>query len=145
MGEKVARDLLGPQVIHAWCAFHVLRRSAGTTAVGEAAGPIRFVHNDFTQEYDKVTRNNYTTSPTNRARTLRKLLKDQKGLEFTTEEMAKYRIVILNTWRPITATPLSRDPLAVCDNRSICEADLQRVRTQIGKNVNDPDDDFALE
>lgn len=143
--EQIARRLLGPKVVHAWCTSHILRVSAGTTAVGETAGPIRFVHNDFTEEYDDVTRKNYTTNPTGRAQSLRKTLKHLKGLEFSEAEMSKYRLVVLNTWRPITLDPLRRDPLAVCDNRSINKADLQRRRTDIAKKNDDPDDDYALE
>merc|ERR1712196_431186 len=87
----------------------------------------------------------YTTSQTARARHLRKMLKRLKGLDLTADEMAKYHLVVLNTWRPITVAPLRRDPLAVCDNRSIRKADLQKHRTDIGKKNDDPDDDFALE
>jgi hypothetical protein len=143
--EKIARALLGPQVVHTWCLSHILRRSEGTSAVGETAGPLRSVHNDFTEEYGSVLRQLYTTSPSVRGRNLRKMLMQRKGLEFTSQEMANYQLVVLNTWRPITAGPLRRDPLAVVDNRSIQKADLQRRRTEIGKKSDDPEDDFALE
>lgn len=143
--EQLACSLLGPGVVHAWCLSHIIRLSGGSEAVGEHAGPIRFVHNDYTEEYDDIVRKNYTTQQTIRARHLRKMLKRLKGIELTAEEIAKYRLVVLNTWRPITVDPLQRDPLAVCDNRSVSRKDLQRRRTDVGKKQDDPDDDFALE
>lgn len=143
--EKVARDLLGPDIVHAWCLTHIIRRSGGSGAIGETAGPLRSVHNDYTEEFGDVMRKLYTNHPSLRGQFMRKMLKQHKGLELTAQEMGKYRIVVLNMWRPITAGPLRRDPLAVCDNRSIRRADLQRRRTDIGRNSADPNDDFALE
>ena len=35
------------------------------------------------------------------------------------EEMAEYRLVVLNTWRPITPEPLRREPLAVTHSTHI--------------------------
>ena len=67
------------------------------------------------------------------------------GYKFTADELEKYRVVVLNTWRPITAGPLRREPLAVCDNRTIAKSDLCARRTDIGKRESDPRDDFALE
>jgi len=142
--EVLARRLLGPKVVHAWCLFHILRRSGGSGAVGESAGPLRSVHNDFTEEYGDVVRKLYTTHPSMRGQQLRKMLKQLKGLQFTEQEMAKYRVVVINLWRPITVGPLRRDPLAVCDNRTVSRSDLQRRRTDIGNNKDDPYDDLEL-
>lgn len=145
--EALARKALGvDQVVHAWCTSHIVRRSSDApTAVGTTAGPIKFVHNDFTEEYGDITRRRYTTHPSQNAKALRYSLKVSHGLEFTDEEIGQYRIVVLNTWRPINPGPLRREPLAVCDNRSIRKSDLFSFRTNIGKNDDDPDDDFALE
>lgn len=140
--EDLVRRLLGPEVVHAWCYNHIIRRSSGTTAIGETAGPVRFVHNDYTEEYDEITRKHHTSCPSARGQYFRRLLRQQKGLEFTEEQIAKYRLVVLNTWRPITAGPLRRDPLAVCDARTICRGDLERSRTDIAKL---PNDEYSLE
>merc|ERR1712151_505569 len=84
--EVLARRLLGPKVVHAWCLSHILRRSGGSGAVGESAGPLRSVHNDFTEEYGDVVRKLYTTHPSKRGQQLRKMLKQRKGLEFTEKD-----------------------------------------------------------
>jgi hypothetical protein len=73
------------------------------------------VHNDFTEEYGQVTKERISTHPSKAARFYRHQLKRENGLEFTAEDIADYRLVVLNTWRPITAEPLRREPLAVCD------------------------------
>jgi hypothetical protein len=148
--EKIARDLLGEDVVHAWCTSHIIRDSQGNGAVdnaqaGEKAGPIRVVHNDFTEEYGDVTYQRLSDHPSQNAVNQRAQLKVMKGLEFSAEELEQYRMVVLNTWRPITTDPLRREPLAVCDNRTIQKSDLMNVRTGIGQNEQDPDDDFALE
>lgn len=147
--EEVARKLLGESVVHAWCTNHIIRDSKGSGAVdtpdGQKAGPIRVVHNDFTEEYGDVTYQRLSNHPSQNARQQRAQLKQLKGLEFTAEELEQYRMVVLNTWRPITRDPLRREPLAVCDNRTIQKSDLVNVRTGIGQNAKDPDDDFALE
>merc|ERR1719262_484565 len=62
--EQIARDLLGPRVIHAWCNLHILRQSARNDILGDTAGPIKFVHNDFTEGYGKEIKKNYTTVAT---------------------------------------------------------------------------------
>merc|ERR1712232_1391520 len=41
--------------------------------------------------------------------------------------------------------PLRRDPLAVCDSRSVSRSDLQRRRTDIARNRDDPYDDYEPE
>ena len=145
--EQIARDVLAPEgeVVHAFCNSHIIRDSAGTGAVGDDAGPIRTVHNDFTEEYGEVTRSRLTDHPSKTAKFYRKMLEERRGLSFSREELEQYRLVVLNTWRPITEAPLRRDPLAVCDNRTIQKSDLMPVRTGIGQNPDDPDDDFALE
>ncbi len=147
--EEVARKLLGENVVHAFCTNHIIRDSHGSAAVdtpdGQKAGPIRVVHNDFTEEYGDVTFQRLSNHPSQNAMKQRAQLKALKGLEFTAEELQQYRMVVLNTWRPITRDPLRREPLAVCDNRTIRKSDLVNVRTGIGQNESDPDDDFALE
>lgn len=147
--EEVARKLLGEKVVHAFCTNHIIRDSQGSGAVntadGEKAGPIRVVHNDFTEEYGDVTYQRLSSHPSQNAKKQRAELRALKGLKFTAEELEQYRMVVLNTWRPITHEPLRREPLAVCDNRTIQKTDLINVRTGIGQNESDPDDDFALE
>ena len=48
--EQLAVRLLGEDVVHAFCTSHILRESSGSDAVGSDAGPIKTVHNDFTEE-----------------------------------------------------------------------------------------------
>ena len=147
--EQLARDLLGPSVVHAFCTSHIIRDTNGSEAVnteGKNSGPIKTVHNDFTEEYGPVMKERLTTHPAKSARFYREQLRQQHGgLQFTTGEIAEYRLVVLNTWRPITEEPLRREPLAVCDNRTIKKSDLLKVRTGIGENTDDPEDDFSLE
>ena len=146
--EQLARELLGPDVVHAFCTSHIIRDTHGADAVntdGKNSGPIKTVHNDFTEEYGPIMKERLTTHPSQSARFYRRQLKEQHGLDFAPEDIADYRLVGLNTWRPITAEPLRREPLAVCDNRSIQKSDLLKVRTGIGENPDDPEDDFALE
>jgi hypothetical protein len=145
--EDAAREALGPEnVAHLWCSGHLMRISnPAASSVGTTAGPIKRVHNDFTEEYGDIIRERYTTHPAKSAVHFRQQLKDLKGLSFTEDEMAGYRVVVLNTWRPIGEGPLLREPLAVCDCRSIDKEDLTKIRTGIGKSDDDPDDDFALE
>lgn len=148
--EALAHELLGSNLEHAFCTSHIIRDSTGDSAVGVTAqgtksGPIKTVHNDFTDEYDEVTRSRMTDHPSKHATYSRQQLKEARGIEFTREELDEYRLVVLNTWRPITVDPLRREPLAVCDNRTIQRSDLMEVRTGIGENADDPDDDFSLE
>lgn len=46
------------------------------------------------------------------------------------ERLSKTRWAILNVWRPIQQT-VHREPLAVCDARSVPEEDLYPVRAQL--------------
>ena len=103
------------------------------------------MHNDFTEIYGDQIRRRYTDHPSKSAIRNRKLLKKLTGMTFTREEMQRYRLVVLNTWRPIHPFPLKREPLAVCDNRTILKSDLIARVTEIGENKDDPLDDFALE
>ncbi len=69
--------------------------------------PARFVHID--QSYDGAL----------------EVLRDNLGSDLTTS-LSKTHWGIINVWRPIHK-PITRDPLAVCDARSVPESDLVMV------------------
>jgi hypothetical protein len=130
--ETIARKLLGGKVHTLFCTDHILRESRpDATAVGATAGPIKTVHNDFTEIYGEQLRRRYVDHAAKMSIIAREQLKELKGITFTKEELDKYRIVVLNTWRPIHSFPLRREPLAVCDNRSIDKTDLIKRITGI--------------
>ncbi len=65
--------------------------------------PSRVVHNDYTE----------WSAP----RRVRDLLPDES------EALLRHRFAVIQMWRPIR-TPIERDPLAICDSRSLAPEDL---------------------
>ena len=65
--------------------------------------PARFIHVDFSEDgASQIFRDNFTP-------------------EFR-EKLSTTRWAIINVWRPIK--PIFKDPLAVCDARSVCDDDM---------------------
>ena len=99
---------------------HIIRRQTWEAASGAANGlpdeanvkmtvPARFVHID--QSYEGAF----------------EVLSQSLSSELA-ESLSKTHWAIINVWRPIHHV-ITRDPLAVCDARSVLESDLVPVRT----------------
>jgi len=99
---------------------HTIRESGNTNlnaTEGGSAAPVPRVHCDYTSE--------------GAPRRLKLLGKDginslKRGRVLTeaeVERLAADRFAFINIWRPITAEPVYRMPLAVCDERSIAPDD----------------------
>ena len=128
--EKV-KELTG--ATHTFCANH-LRRNSDLSGVmaklfGVATAPIESVHNDFTSIYgdalirsfeqeDGVTFGN---------------VDEMKAAGVTEEVMRNSRLVMVNTWRSVSDEPLQRNPLAVCDVRTVGLDEL--VASRLGGNA----------
>jgi hypothetical protein len=85
------------------------------TAVMKLSTPVRAVHVDFS----------YGGSE--------EFLRDNLPAEDATK-VAGARWAIINVWRPLHS-PISRDPLAVCDARSVAETDLVDMVAMIPKEA----------
>lgn len=84
-------------------AFEHDVRSAPRQGVGEVRGPVRVVHDDYTER----------SAPER----VRLYLPEQA------EELVHNRYAVINVWRPIKG-PVRDTPLAVCDAQSLAEEDL---------------------
>lgn len=58
---------------------------------------------------------------------------DEPGSAHLLEKVAKYRWAIINVWKPIKK--IQREPLAVCDARSVAEEDLILGINRIGNKL----------
>ena len=97
---------------------HTLRADAqATQAARGIREPAWFVHNDYTAR--------------SAARRLRDLLPPEEA-----DDKLSRRFAVINAWRPVRG-PVESSPLAVCDARSVAEADIvvseRRARDRIGE------------
>ena len=97
------------------------------------AGPVLFVHTDFTREHkttlvgavEDLQSENSDRKPARPDAVAQQIA--EAGL--TAEDVRNSRVVMLNTWRPVMSEPLRRFPLAVTDCRSIDDGDVLGART----------------
>nr|POE53252.1 hypothetical protein CFP56_28474 [Quercus suber] len=117
--EQLLKDLTGAKEVHTFS--HMIRRDSREEAESavnhdpslqdgkaliDAIVPARFIHVDFSKKgASQILRDNFDHT---------------RG-----EELSKHRWGIINVWRPIK--PISKDPLAICDSRSVRDEDLKPV------------------
>ncbi|KAJ1437287.1 hypothetical protein B484DRAFT_445224 [Ochromonadaceae sp. CCMP2298] len=116
----LAKRLTGCDI--AATAAHALR---GDAKEHQAARNAAFtVHNDFSDTMrDQFLRMHEKGSSTVVSSSL-----ETGGLGVTDEQLRSGRLAVINFWRPIQATPLSRNPLAVLDASTIGDDDVVLCR-----------------
>lgn len=111
-----------PQHVQVVSLDHIARNEADPAFLGAH----HLVHNDFTEAV------------------LPGLAKIAPGSKFVAR-MPQHRVMILNIWRPTQPGPLRRNPLAVCDRRTISRDDLHStVLSDYGTQENPIAGGFAI-
>jgi len=111
---------------------HTIRQEeADADAEADLQSPIQLVHNDFSSRYrDELLGCFRGESSTTLFHSLEHIVA-QSGL--TMLELEASRIVMLNAWRNIDDQPVTRMPLAVCDQRTVSPEDL--IPTRLGTHA----------
>jgi len=110
---------------------HVSRREGSGSAVSE---PLYHLHNDYTGNMKEAYLRALSGEEPNQSWTMEEMLAvsfvdgsdvpaQMKAVGLTAEELAKRRMIILNTWRNTSDEPVGRCPLAVADQRTIKSGD----------------------
>jgi hypothetical protein len=142
-GEEV-REIYYPEICelvkaqtgatHAFCANHLRRNSDLGDVVsklfGVATAPIQSVHNDFTAVYGEEVLRSFESGGGGAGFGN---VEEMKAAGVTPELMRSSRLLMVNTWRSVSPEPLARNPLAVCDVRTVGLEEL--VANRLGGNA----------
>lgn len=112
--------------VHAFSNNHLRRESEpevggnGPLAklMSQSRGALQAAHNDFTETYGEGIIKTIASGGTPHTQTFG-LTQPMIEAGLTEEALRGYRMLVINTWRPVIDTPLKRFPLALADRRTI--------------------------
>jgi hypothetical protein len=126
--ERLCMEVTG--ATRAFCNGHLIRKSGkkATSPINKLftaiSGPIQFVHNDFCEDYRRSVLSAFNGEDDTTATFGIVQMMKERGV--TEEELSNSRLLMINTWRNVSETPLTRYPLALCDCRSVGTSELCR-------------------
>lgn len=135
--EKLVRGLL-PEAVEVCALGHLVRNETGEPG---RLGPHHIVHNDFTDEYGE--RMAQGLAMVERGEMPKENAKYFEGLTahaVSPSMILSHRVLVLNLWRSTGERPLERNPLALCDSRTIKREDLMETALPgyNGQNLDPP-------
>ena len=122
---------------------HTIREEEGEEEGAQEAGaaetdpqsppqqPIQLVHNDFSGNYKDELLGCFRGESSTTLFHSWEHIAAKSGLSLS--ELQASRVVMLNAWRNIADQPVTRMPLAVCDQRTVSPEDL--IPTRLGTNA----------
>ena len=92
--------------------------------MAQSRGALQAAHNDFTETYGEGIIKTIASGGTPHTQTFG-LTRPMLEAGLTEEELRGYRMLVINTWRPVIDTPLKRFPLGLADRRTVSHDCLQ--------------------
>lgn len=122
--EKLVKSLL-PEAIEVCTMSHLARNETGQPG---RLGPHHIVHNDFTEEYrDRIAQGLEMVERGEMPKENAQYFESMTAHSISPAMLFSHRVLVLNLWRSTGARPLERNPLALCDSRTIKREDLMEI------------------